>query len=84
MTSDAPLTPEQMKAAHELLGWSRLRPSSRIGVTHDTAIARYEDGEGQSRALDLAAIRAALESAGVIFVEENGEGPGVRLRKRIE
>jgi hypothetical protein len=22
-----------------------------------------------------------LESAGVIFVEENGEGPGVRLRK---
>jgi hypothetical protein len=30
---------------------------------------------------NLAAIRAALESAGVIFVEENGEGPGVRLRK---
>jgi hypothetical protein len=29
----------------------------------------------------VAAIRAALESAGVIFVEENGEGPGVRLRK---
>jgi hypothetical protein len=26
-------------------------------------------------------VRAALESAGVIFVEENGEGPGVRLRK---
>jgi hypothetical protein len=23
-----------------------------------------------------------LESAGVIFIEENGEGPGVRLRKR--
>jgi hypothetical protein len=30
------------------------------------------------------AIRAALESAGVIFVEENGEGPGVRLRKGAE
>jgi hypothetical protein len=26
-------------------------------------------------------LRAALEAAGVIFVEENGEGPGVRLRK---
>jgi hypothetical protein len=24
------------------------------------------------------AIRSALESAGVIFVDENGEGPGVR------
>ena len=29
----------------------------------------------------VAAIRAALEAAGVIFVAENGEGPGVRLRK---
>jgi hypothetical protein len=26
-------------------------------------------------------MRRALESAGVIFVDENGEGPGVRLRK---
>ena len=31
---------------------------------------------------NLAAIKSALESAGVIFVDENGEGPGVRLRKR--
>ena len=29
----------------------------------------------------VAAIRSALEAAGVIFVAENGEGPGVRLRK---
>jgi hypothetical protein len=26
-------------------------------------------------------VRRALESAGVIFVEVNGDGPGVRLRK---
>jgi hypothetical protein len=26
-------------------------------------------------------IQAALEAAGVVFVEQNGEGPGVRLRK---
>jgi hypothetical protein len=26
-------------------------------------------------------IRAALEAAGVIFIDENGEGPGVRLKK---
>jgi hypothetical protein len=29
---------------------------------------------------NLAAIRAALESSGVIFIDENDEGPGVRLR----
>lgn len=29
----------------------------------------------------IAAIRAALEAAGVIFVAGNGEGAGVRLRK---
>ena len=27
------------------------------------------------------AIQRALEAAGVVFVEENGHGPGVRLRK---
>jgi len=30
----------------------------------------------------LAAIRAALEAAGVIFIDENCEGPRVRLRKK--
>ncbi len=30
---------------------------------------------------NISAVRRALESAGVIFVAENGDGPGVRLRK---
>jgi hypothetical protein len=33
------------------------------------------------RSCNKVAKSAALESAGVIFVDENGEGPGVRLRK---
>jgi hypothetical protein len=28
------------------------------------------------------AVRRALEAAGVVFIGENGGGPGVRLRKR--
>jgi hypothetical protein len=28
------------------------------------------------------AVRRAFESAGVEFIDENGGGPGVRLRKR--
>ena len=44
-------------------------------------LARLELGEGSPQKRTLAAIRTALEAAGVIFVEENGEGPGVRLKK---
>ena len=36
---------------------------------------------GKSRAGRLAAIRATLEAAGVVFTEKNGGGPRVRLRK---
>jgi transcriptional regulator with XRE-family HTH domain len=48
-------------------------------VSPDT-VARLERGEDLKPAT-VAAIRAALESAGVIFIDQNGEGPGVRLRK---
>jgi hypothetical protein len=42
------------------------------------------EGSGQppASAEAVARVKAALEKAGVIFVEENGEGPGVRLRKQ--
>jgi hypothetical protein len=30
------------------------------------------------------AVRSALEAAGVVFIDENGGGPGVRLRKTQE
>jgi transcriptional regulator with XRE-family HTH domain len=43
---------------------------------------RVENSEVRPHARTLAAIRAALEAAGVEFIAENGGGPGVRLRKR--
>jgi hypothetical protein len=45
------------------------------------AISRLDMVSSISAIAFQCAIRAALESAGVIFVDENGEGPGVRLRK---
>jgi transcriptional regulator with XRE-family HTH domain len=63
-----------------LLDWSRDELANRCGVAKRT-IVRFEANDGETRGSTLAAIRAALEAAGVIFVEENGEGPGVRLRK---
>lgn len=50
------------------------------GVSADT-VSRLERGEDLlPRTVD--AIRRALEAAGVEFIEENGGGPGVRLKKR--
>ena len=52
------------------------------GVSPDT-IVRFEKGETlQPRT--VAAIRAALEAAGVVFIPENGGGAGVRLRAPAE
>lgn len=43
-------------------------------------ISRFEAGE-ELKERTVAAIRTALEAAGVIFIDQNGDGPGVRLRK---
>jgi transcriptional regulator with XRE-family HTH domain len=45
-----------------------------------TTITRLERGEALYPRT-VAAIRAALEAAGVEFIAENGGGAGVRLRK---
>jgi len=72
----------QVKAARSLLAWSQNDLAKASGISEPT-IKRLEsqDGELGGRAETSAAIRAAIESAGVQFIEENGEGPGVRLRK---
>ena len=82
--SDAPLTPGQIRAARQLLGWTASKLATRVCVSEKTILA-FEAGEQwsppRSPPLYLDRLRERLESAGVIFVEENGEGPGVRLRK---
>jgi hypothetical protein len=57
-----------------------LAKASRVGVA---TIRRVEILEGAIpvTAANEAALRNALEAAGVEFIEENGGGPGVRLRK---
>jgi len=40
------------------------------------------DGPVAGRPKTADKIRSALEKAGIQFIDENGGGPGVRLRKR--
>jgi predicted transcriptional regulator len=76
------LTSEQVRAARALLRWEQKRLAEASGVSL-ASIKRLEalPGVVKAQPLTLRAIRSALESAGVIFVQENGEGAGVRLRK---
>ena len=69
----------QCKMARAATGLGIRNLAKLADVSPDT-IARLERGE-ELRPATIAAIRAALESAGVVFLPENGNGPGVALRK---
>jgi transcriptional regulator with XRE-family HTH domain len=74
------ITSAQCRAARALLGWSQSELEVAAQVARKT-LADFEAGKRQPIRATIAAIRAALETAGVIFIDQNGEGPGVRLRK---
>ncbi|MBR1232813.1 helix-turn-helix transcriptional regulator [Bradyrhizobium sp. AUGA SZCCT0182] len=76
------VTTRQIKAARALLAWSQADLANRSGISEPT-VARLEsaDGEVGGREDTAQRMRAAIEAAGVDFIDENGGGPGVRLRK---
>jgi predicted transcriptional regulator len=73
----------QLKAARTLIGWSQEELASAADVSLPT-VKRLEAAEGQlgGRQATGQKICAALEKAGIEFIDENGGGQGVRLRKR--
>lgn len=75
------ITPEQCRAARGLLAWNQqeLAQRARVGVV---TIHQLETGVSRPRASTLDVLRRAFEAAGVEFIDENGGGAGVRLRKR--
>jgi transcriptional regulator with XRE-family HTH domain len=75
-------TRAQIRAGRHLVGLSQAKIAAATGLSLPT-IKRAEserDVSVSAEAIDV--IRRALEWAGVIFVEENGDGPGVRLAKK--
>ena len=78
-----PLTSAQIRAARGLLRWSAegLAREAALGVATIKRAEGAENETSMTMANDLA-VRRALEGAGVEFIDENGGGAGVRLRKR--
>jgi transcriptional regulator with XRE-family HTH domain len=72
----------QIKAARALLAWSQGQLAAAANVSIPT-IKRLEANDGLlgGRADTGAKIEEALRKAGVEFIDENGGGLGVRLRK---
>jgi transcriptional regulator with XRE-family HTH domain len=81
MSDEKTVSPAQCRAGRALVEWTRddLAEASR---TAKSTLADFEAGKRQPHPRTLAAIRAALEAAGVEFTAEtDAVGPGVRLKK---
>jgi transcriptional regulator with XRE-family HTH domain len=77
------ITVPQIRAARALLGWTQqdLSAAAAVGVA---TIRRIEGAPDRisGHAATLAKLQAALEQAGIVFIEATGEhGAGVKLRR---
>jgi transcriptional regulator with XRE-family HTH domain len=71
----------QSRAARSLLGWNQQKLADTAGVALAT-IQFFETNKREPIPNNLAAIRRALERAGVEFIpSKSGKGVGVRLRE---
>jgi transcriptional regulator with XRE-family HTH domain len=74
------MQPEQMRAARGALNWS-LDDLATVSGVHRNTLSNFETRKYDGEPEKLARVKRALESAGVIFIEENGEAAGIRLRR---
>ena len=78
------ITAEQIRGARSMLRWSAKRLAEESGLSWPT-IQRMESAQGVPSGLskNLELVQRTLEYAGVIFIDEDELGPGVRLREPI-
>ena len=74
------LTCDQIRMSRAALGWSISTLSEKSSVSVST-IKRIESHEGFKKATEanLRLIRETLQAAGIEFIGDAGDGPGVRL-----
>jgi len=76
-----PVTNAQVKMARAALNWTVRDLADATGL-HRNTINNVEVGRYAGDPATLQKIERTLVAAGVEFIDENGGGPGVRLRKR--
>ena len=74
------VTSAQVRMARAALNWT-VRDLAEATGLHRNTISNIEVGRYSGDPETLARIEAVMKRAGVEFLNENGGGPGVRLRK---
>ena len=74
------MTSAQVRMARAALNWTVRNLAEATGL-HRNTISNLEVGRYAGDPETLALIRSVLIRAGVEFIDENGGGAGVRLRK---
>lgn len=74
------LSADQIRAARALIGMSQSKLGEAAGLSSMTVKRAEGSGSPAPSTEAIAAIRRALEAAGVQFIDENGGGAGVRRR----
>jgi DNA-binding XRE family transcriptional regulator len=74
------MTPRTCKAARVLLALGQLELAQRAGVALQT-LRNFENEESKPTHETWLKIKRALEKAGVQFIDEDGGGAGVRLKR---
>lgn len=80
MMAEPFLTGVQCKMARAALGWGVGELAKKAGVGINT-VSRFENGS-EAHGSTQRLLRSAFEAAGIEFIDQNGHGPGVRLRNR--
>ncbi len=76
------ITAEQIRGARAMLRWSAKQLAEQAGLSWPT-VQRMESTRGVPSGLskNLELVQRALEGAGIIFIDQDELGPGVRLRE---
>ena len=75
-----PVTSAQVRMARAALNWT-VRDLAEAAGLHRNTITNIEVGRYAGDQRTLEAIETVLRKAGVEFIDENGGGAGVRLKK---